>query len=59
MVIYKVTNKINNKSYIGQTIHDNSKEFLKFNNLKSSHISDVCLGKRQTSHGYIWKYKKT
>lgn len=25
-------------------------------NIKNSHISDCCSGKRQTDHGYIWKY---
>ena len=28
-------------------------------NIKNSHISDCCSGKRQTDHGYIWKYVNT
>lgn len=27
-------------------------------NIKSSHISDVCNGKRRIAHGYIWKWKQ-
>jgi len=29
-----------------------------FLNLKYSHISECCLGKRKTNNGYIWKYRK-
>lgn len=100
MIIYKATNKINNKVYIGQTVRSlevrmsehkrhnytafdkainkyglenfdvevidtakdinelNEKEiyWIKYYNLKGTHISRVCRGKRKTTGGYKWTY---
>lgn len=42
--IYKITNDINDKIYIGKTL-----------NTISTHISEVCRGKRKTAAKFIWK----
>lgn len=66
MIIYKVTNIINNKIYIGQTINSLQKrqskhfsEAARFINKPAgtSAISKVCKGELKNVYGYKWKYK--
>ena len=66
--IYKITNDVNGKVYIGKTLHSKDGKFLRsfaseadamrFLGKRSStgHISCVCNGKRKTAYGYVWKY---
>ena len=54
--IYKITNKINNKVYIGKTITA-ATNFLNKNQKAGSAISQVCKGNRKTAYGYSWKYE--
>lgn len=66
MIIYKATNLLNGKVYIGQTIQtlkDRMGEI--FNsiieaaekyNIAPTHISRVCRGKRNRSGGFHWEY---
>lgn len=39
MIIYKTTNLINNKSYVGQSKHDNDKKYLGFGPLLKKAIN--------------------
>lgn len=51
MIIYKATNIINNKVYIGQTIKE-----LKIRKAQHERSFNVCQGKRKTAMGYRWNY---
>lgn len=62
--IYKITNNINSKVYIGQTIGTIEKRFNEHKRAadsvgggdKSMNISAVCRGKQKTAYGYRWCY---
>lgn len=48
-LIYKITNDINDKIYIGKTNFSIEKRF-------KEHCRDAQKGKRKTAAGYIWRY---
>jgi len=57
MFIYKITNNINGKIYIGQTTRSIQEAARKLN-LSSGNIHQILKGKRKQTNGYRFRYEE-